>query len=152
MRPRWQPFNAPVWNQLNQLQSEMNQLIDRWGNDGRRLFGMATATFPPVNVWEEGEAIHVEAELPGLNLGDLEILVTGGNQLTLKGERKPATPDKSVRHREERSFGSFSRVLALPYPVDADKVEARFDNGVLHVTLPKHEAARPRKIVVKSGD
>jgi HSP20 family protein len=152
MRPsRWQPFNSPVWNQLQQLQSEMNHLFDRWGGEGRRFFGL-TAAYPPVNVWEENEAVHVEAELPGLNLGDLEIFVTGGNQLTIKGERKEVAPEKCVRHREERSFGSFTRMLTLPFPVDADKVEARFENGVLKVSLPKHETARPRKIVVKSSE
>jgi len=151
MRPnRWQPLTGPVWNQLQHLQSEMNHLVDRWGGDGRRFLGLAS--YPPVNVWEEGEAVHVEAELPGLNLADLEIFVTGGNQFTIKGERKPVTLEKSARHREERSFGSFTRVLTLPFPVDPDKVEARFENGVLQVKLPKHEAARPRKIVVKSGE
>lgn len=146
---RWQSFN-PVWNQLNQLQSEMNQLFDRWGTDGGRFLGNLVGAFPPVNVWEDADAVHVEAELPGLDLKDLEIYVTGGNQLTIKGERKSQLPEKGVRHREERSFGAFSRVLALPFPVNADKVEARFDNGVLVVDLPKHEAAKPRKITVKS--
>src|SRR5438876_416445 len=66
MRPtRWQPFN-PVWNQLNHLQSEMNQLFDRWGDDGRRLLGLPGG-FPAINVWEDAEAVHVEAELPGLD-------------------------------------------------------------------------------------
>ncbi len=151
MRPsRWPPFANPVWNQLQQLQSEVNHIIDRLGNDGRRAFGLNA--FPPLNAWEEADALHVEAELPGLNLSDLEIYVTGGNQLTIKGRRQQPAPEKAVWHREERNFGEFSRVLTLPYPVDADKVEARFDNGVLHVTLPKAESARPRKIVVKSGD
>jgi HSP20 family protein len=146
---RWQSFN-PVWNQLNQLQSEMNQLFDRWGNDGGRFLNNLVGAYPPVNVWEDADAVHVEAELPGLNLNDLEIYVTGGNQLTIKGERKQQVAEKCVRHREERAFGAFSRVLTLPFPVDADKVEARFENGVLLVKLPKHEAAKPRKITVKA--
>jgi HSP20 family protein len=145
---RWQSFN-PVWNQLQQLQSEMNQLFNRWGEDGGRVLGLGTA-FPPVNVWEDADTVHVEAELPGLDLKDLEIYVTGGNQLTLKGERKQNLPEKGVWHREERSFGSFTRVLTLPYPVNPDKVEARFENGVLLIKLAKHEAAKPRKITVKS--
>src|SRR5689334_14655946 len=110
---RWQHFN-PVWNQLQNLQSEMNQLFDRWSEDGGRLLGLAGG-FPPVNVWEDQEAVHVEAELPGLNLNDLEIYVTGGNQLTIKGERKQELPDKSVRHRQERAYGTFARVLTLPF-------------------------------------
>jgi HSP20 family protein len=144
---RWQAFN-PVWNQVGQLQAEMNQLFDRLGGDSRRFLGLAA--YPPVNVWEEADVVHVEAELPGLDLNDLEIFVTGGNQLTIKGERKSQTSPQGVKHREERVTGAFTRVLALPFPVDADKVEARFENGVLHVTLPKHESARPRKIHVKA--
>lgn len=143
---RWQSFN-PVWNQLQQVQDEMNRLFDRWGN-GNVLSG--TAGFPALNVWENGEAVHVEAELPGLDLKDVEIYVSGGNQLTIKGERKPNLPEKGVWHRQERAFGSFNRTLALPFPVDADKVDARLDNGVLHIQLTKHESARPRKIPVKA--
>jgi HSP20 family protein len=145
---RWQTFN-PVWNQLQQLQTEMNQLFDRWGTDGGRLLGLGSA-YPAVNVWEDADAVHVEAELPGLDLKDLEIYVTGGTQLTVKGDRKRTVPEKGVWHREERGFGNFTRTLTLPFQVNADKVEARFDNGVLLVTLPKHEAAKPRKIPVKS--
>jgi HSP20 family protein len=147
MRPsRWQSF-SPVWNQLHQFQDEMNRLFDRW-NHGSPYSG--PAAFPPLNVWEEGDQVCVTAELPGLNLNDLEIYVTGGNQLTLKGERKPCAPEKGVWHRQERAFGAFNRSLTLPYAVDPDKVEARLENGVLQVRLTKHESARPRKIPVKA--
>jgi HSP20 family protein len=138
----------PVWNQLNQLQQEMNRLFSRWGEDGLRWTGLAGG-YPALNVWEDAERVFVEAELPGLDLKDLEIYVTGGNQLTLKGERKANVPEKGLWHRQERGFGKFSRSLTLPFNVDADKVDARFENGVLLVTLPKHESARPRKINVK---
>jgi HSP20 family protein len=144
---RWQVAN-PVWNQLSQLQQEMNRLFSRWGDDGGRWTGLAGG-FPAMNVWEDADQVFVEAELPGLDLKDLEIYVTGGNQLTLKGERKPAAPEKGVWHRQERTFGKFARSLTLPFTVDADKVDARFENGVLLVKLPKHESARPRKIAVK---
>lgn len=82
---RWQPANT-VWNQLQQLQQEMNQLFSRWGDDGGRGLGVPGG-FPPLNVWEDGDQVYVEAELPGLNLKDLEILVTDGNQLVIKGEQ-----------------------------------------------------------------
>lgn len=145
---RWQAF-APMWNQLGQLQQEMNRVFERWGQDGGRLLGL-NVSFPAVNVWEEGDAVFVEAELPGLDLNDLEIYVTGGNQLTLKGERKQQRPDKAVWHRQERGFGAFTRQLTLPFPVDADNVDARFENGVLLVKLAKHESAKARKIQVKA--
>jgi HSP20 family protein len=144
---RWNPFGGTVWNQFQQMQQEMNRLFDRRGDN--RSWSTAGA-FPPINIWEEDEALEVEAELPGLKLEDLEIFVTGNNQLTIKGERKPAVPEKSAEHRLERSFGSFVRTLVLPFPVDDSKVEARLENGVLRIHLPKHEAARPRKIVVKA--
>ncbi len=143
---RWQSF-TPMWNQLEQFQREMNHLFDRW-NDGGRAGGVAT--FPAVNVWEEGDEVLVEAELPGLDLKDLEIYVSGGNQLTVKGERKPLNPEKGVWHRQERAYGHFTRSLTMPFPVDADKVDARLENGVLLVRLAKHESARPRKIQVKA--
>lgn len=134
----------PVLNQLQQFQGEMNRLFDRWGEDGIRQ-----ANFPHINVWEDGDALRLEAELPGLKLEEIEIYVTGNSQLTLKGERKPTVPEKSVRHRQERGFGKFVRTLTLPFAVDPNNVDARFENGVLQINLAKHESAKARKIVVK---
>jgi HSP20 family protein len=140
---RWQPFQ-PVSNVLSQFQNEINRLFDRWGDDPNRA-----AVAPLINAWEAGDEIFLEAELPGLELNELEIYVSGGNQLTIKGQRKPPTVNKGVWHRQERPFGAFNRTLTLPFAVDADKVEARLENGVLTVKLAKHESARPRKIAVK---
>jgi HSP20 family protein len=128
------------------LQAEMNRLFNRWGDGNAR----GAETFPAVNIWEEGDAVFLEAELPGLDRNDLEIYVTGGNQLTIKGERKPVVPEKGVRHRQERGYGTFVRVLTLPFPVNSEKVEAHFENGVLNLKLAKHESAKPRKITVKA--
>jgi HSP20 family protein len=132
----------------------MNRLFDRWNGDrwnGDRGWQRSfSGTYPALNVWEDAEHVFVEAELPGLSLKDLEIYVTGGNQLTLKGERRFDLPQKGVWHRQERGQGAFTRSLTLPFAVDADKVEARFENGVLFVQLPKHASAKPRKINVKS--
>jgi len=144
MRHRWQPYQQ-MWDQLQQLQGEMNRLFDRWtGAAG------TPDVYPSFNAWEEDDTLVLEAELPGLDLKDLEIYVTGGNQLTVKGQRQPPKPERGVWHRQERQFGSFARTLTLPYPVDAEKVDARLENGILTVRLAKHESARPRKIPVKS--
>ena len=145
---RWNPFGAGWLNQVQQLQSEMNRLFDRWGEGGRGPFD--AAVFPAINVFEEENAFTAEAELPGLDLKDIEIYVTGQSQLTIKGERKLPAPEKSVQHRQERSFGKFVRTLTLPSPVDEAKVEARLENGVLTIRLPKHERAKPRRIAIKA--
>jgi HSP20 family protein len=147
--PRLQSFN-PVWNQLQQLQGEMNRLFERW-NDPRTREPGHVAGFPPVNMSEDTDSLYVEAELPGLDLKDLEIYVTGDNQLTIKGERKHSLPEKGVWHRQERSYGGFVRTLTLPYDVNRDNVDARFENGLLFVKLAKADSAKPRKIVVR-GD
>jgi HSP20 family protein len=146
---RWQPFQTQgsLWDQLHQFQSEMNRLFDRWGSTGARALGLGG--YPAINAYEDKDTIHVQAELPGMQLNDLEIYVTGGNQLTIKGQRKPPQLDKGIWHRQERGFGNFVRTLTLPYVVDADKVEARFENGVLRVNLERHESSKPRKIQIR---
>jgi len=135
----------PVWRSLHEMQHEVNRVFDRWGG---HTFGLVES--PAVNLWEENEAVVLEAELPGLELQDLEIFVTGHNQLTIKGERKAPVVDKGTQHRQERGFGKFTRLITLPFAVDENNVEARFENGVLKVRLPKHESAKPRKIAIKS--
>jgi len=143
---RWRPYG---WNQLGHFQNQVSNLFERLNLD-RVNWPVLAQSYPPVNVWEEGDTVHAEAELPGMELANLELYVTEGNQLTIQGERQPAKPEKGVWHRQERGFGKFSRVVQLPVMVDADKVEAHFDNGVLHVTLPKSEAAKARRITVKA--
>jgi HSP20 family protein len=138
-----------AWNQLQNLQSEMNRLLDRWSGEVSQ--GLGSAAYPAITLWEDADSVHVEAELPGVEQNDLEVYVTGGNQFTIKGERKPNAPEKGIWHRQERGFGKFSRVLTLPFEVNQDKVDARLEAGVLHVRMPKHEAAKPRKIIVKGG-
>jgi HSP20 family protein len=142
---RWQGF-SPVAQQLQEFQGEVNRLLDHWVG-GR---SPAATAYPPLNVWEEGDNVHVEAELPGLDAGSLEVFVAEGNQLTIKGDRKKAAPENGVWHRQERNAGAFSRTVALPFLVDPNQVDARLENGVLHVQLAKHESARPRKINVKA--
>ncbi|HZT80279.1 MAG TPA: Hsp20/alpha crystallin family protein [Gemmataceae bacterium] len=145
---RWQPY-ADLWGKMSQLRDEMDRLFESFGLGDGGWPTLAVA-YPAVNVWDDSDHVYAEAELPGMELNDLEIYVTGGNQLTIKGERKPWTPGQGVWHRQERGFGSFSRLIELPYDVDAERVEARFHNGVLTITMPKSEAAKPRKITVKT--
>jgi HSP20 family protein len=145
---RWSPFSN-LWSEMDRLQREMNQLFSDWGVDQTGWRSLAT-TYPALNIWEDADHLYVEAELPGLKLEDLVIHVTQGNQLSIQGERRPCGPEKGVWHRQERGFGKFARTVTLPIPVDADKVVARFEHGVLSLTLPKSEAAKPRRIPVKA--
>jgi HSP20 family protein len=143
---RWHSFED-MRSDMNRLRQEMDRLFGRSvGNGGR-----SSAVFPALNVWEDAENLYAEAELPGLALEDLEIYVHGGNVLVIQGERKKPQLEGGVWHREERGYGSFSRSFELPYPVDADKVEAQFKQGILTVTMPKQEQAKPRRIEVKSN-
>jgi HSP20 family protein len=144
---RWEPYTG-LWSELNRFHDQMNRLFDSYGLGSS--WPAFAAAYPPVNVWEDADNVYAEAELPGMDLGDLEIYVTGGDQLTIKGERKQPALEKGVWLRQERAFGSFARVLTLPADVDPDKVEARFNSGVLTITMPKSEEAKPRKIAVKA--
>jgi HSP20 family protein len=138
-----------LWASFDHLHGEMDRLLEGWGVDLPRQLALA-ATFPPVNVWEDADAFHVEAELPGQTQEQLHVAVTHRNQVTIQGERLVQDADKGRWHRRERGFGRFQRVLKLPAPVDADKVDAKLENGLLRVTLPKAEEAKPRRISVKA--
>jgi HSP20 family protein len=115
--------------------------------------------FPAVNVRESGEAVTIEAELPGLDAGDVEISVAG-EELVLKGSRPGARPagngeaepePKVTWHRRERGSGAFERRITLPVAVDAARVDARLADGVLTITCPKAPEAQPRRVEVRSA-
>ena len=148
---RWEPFRELRHEprQMRRFQRAMDRLFGRWGIDFPEWSALAVS-YPPVNLWEDDDFVYAEAELPGLKLPDLEITVTADNRLTLKGKREPAAPEKVEWHRQERGFGGFERTIELPVSVDAGKVEARLDNGVLTIKLAKNPAAKPKKIPVKA--
>lgn len=142
---RWM---APVvpWNEMRRFREEMGRLFETLGSEWPAL----AASYPLLRVWLDDNHVYLEAELPGTDMSDLEIYVTRSDQLTIKGERKPPQVEKATWRRQERGFGVFNRVLTLPVPVDADKVEAHLINGILTVRLPKSKAARPKRIPVKA--
>jgi HSP20 family protein len=134
---------------MNRLQEEMEQWLRRTGRNDPRRF--AHSVYPPLNLWEDDNNLYVEAELPELELSDLEIIVNGDNQLSIKGERKQPERENGTWHRQERGHGKFSRAGELPQYVDSEKVTAEFKHGVLTITLPKREEAKARLIEVKAG-
>jgi HSP20 family protein len=127
---------------MNRFQDEFNRAFKRSG-------GWAKVG-PPVNVWVDEYAVFVETDLPGIDPAKLEISVSEGNRLSIEGERVQIELPNAVWHRQERGHGTFVRELTLPTLVDADKFEASYEAGVLRLTLPKAEAAKPRKITVRS--
>jgi HSP20 family protein len=103
--------------------------------------------YPALNVWEDGDTVFVEAEVPGLKSEDFDIAVMG-NELTIRGQRGEPKREGAAYHRQERGVGQFNRVLLLPVEVDANRVEASLSDGVLLIKLPKAESAKPKKIKV----
>ncbi|HEY1064676.1 MAG TPA: Hsp20/alpha crystallin family protein [Pirellulales bacterium] len=134
--------------------SLLRREMDQWLHGLNRAVGNPAPTsggvFPALNVWDAGEAFHVEAELPGLKWDELDVSVLG-NELTLSGNYPAKSQENATYHRRERGVGSFKRVLKLPTEVNAEKVEAELSAGVLKLVLPKAEAAKPRKIEVRQG-
>ena len=137
---------------LHQLREELDrQFPVLWDTLSGRFPQLAARPFPALNVWEEKDHFCAEAEVPGFKNEDLDISVVG-NELTIKGNRQEPSPEKETTfHRRERGVGTFTRVVRLPVEIDAAHVEANLRDGVLTVTLPKSEAARPRKINVQTS-
>lgn len=118
---------------------------------GRTLSRDKTQRFPAVNYLSKGYDAVVTAEIPGVEPGDINISVEG-KILTISGERKTEElREGETCHRSERQQGRFKRSLELPFEVESSKVEARFENGVLIITLPRTEAGKPRKIEISNN-
>lgn len=143
--PRWTPFFAQTVNNFDHV---MKQLFQDFRADVRAR-PVLSPDFPLLNLWEDDDHLYVEAELPGVAADQLVVHVNQGNLLTLEGERQPTAELKGDWLRQERGFGKFSRVVELPVAIDSEKVEARFEQGVLSLKLPKAAAAKPRRIPVQ---
>ncbi|HVL89510.1 MAG TPA: Hsp20/alpha crystallin family protein [Actinomycetota bacterium] len=140
---KWDPFRD-----LLGIQTEMTRLFDRaYGDNGTG----ARMWAPPVDIAETPDGYRVVIELPGFGPDQVDVTVTDG-ALTVKGERKFYTDvAEESFHRVERRFGAFQRTVALPTQVQADRIEASFDNGLLTIDVPKAEAVKPRRIEIKAG-
>lgn len=132
-----EPFGE-IWGEVNRISDEMN-----------RLFGRAPGQFPG-NLWSDEHNVYAEFDLPDVDPSKLDVTVTEGTKLSITGERPAPEETGAVWVRQERPFGTFSREVTLPVLVNADKVTAAYENGVLKLTLPKSEAAKPRKIAVSA--
>jgi HSP20 family protein len=135
---------------LMRLQNDMNRLFDNFFDDGPTSHRPYSQSYPAMNLWEDGDAAWIESELPAVTLEDLDISVAG-KEITISGKRNIAEQKDASWHRRERSYGSFTRTMTLPWEIDADKVEAHLRDGVLTVKLPKCESCKPRKVKILSA-
>ena len=133
----------------------MLDAIDRlnwWTRQVDQLWNGAAAAepaaSPALNLWEDGDTFHAEAELPGFKIEDLDLAVAG-SELRIRGRRETPAGKTWAVHRRERPSGEFSRTITFPAEIDADRVQAALQDGVLRVTLPKAPSAKPRRIDVK---
>jgi HSP20 family protein len=139
---------------LFQTWRRMNRILDDtvaprgWSGENGAL---TTAWVPACDIAEDPAMLRVTLEVPGVRAEDVKVNLEN-NVLTISGEKRQETEDKTERfHRYERSYGAFERSFTLPSTVDADRIKARVDNGVLVVEIPKVEKARPREIPVAAG-
>lgn len=126
--------------------------IERFASDiwkSRTPVVYSTHMHPRLDMYEEKDEMVMKAELPGIQKEDISISLESGC-LTIKAEKKqPEMPEDANYYSCERCFGTYSRSVSLPFPVDADKVSATFENGLLEIRLPKAEEAKPKQIEVK---
>jgi HSP20 family protein len=142
-------FSGYRFSDLHDEMARASREMSRWFDHFRGTEGCG-CVFPPVNVYDEGESYTVRAEIPGVDPQELEIKATARN-LTIKGERQPLSRDDKVSyHRRERDHGVFNRSIALPQPIDPDKIVAAYENGVLELTLPKADEVRARRIEISN--
>jgi HSP20 family protein len=146
-RPRW---GITPWRPLRELEEWERRFDDLLGRPLWRLPVEERGWMPAVDIFEKEDKFVVKAELPGIKEDDIHVSVVG-DTLSIKGEKKTETEVKEEDYyRSERSYGSFCRSIPLPSNVDADKIEASFEDGVLEVALPKSAKVKPKKIAVSA--
>jgi HSP20 family protein len=142
-RERWEPFRDAT-----EIQQEMNRLFDNFFGRPSAVATAERVWLPLCDMYETKDDLHVTFELPGVREKEVSVAITG-DVLTVKGERKWDRELKDENyHRLERVYGKFERAVPLPVPVQADKVKATYRDGVLEITLPKAEEAKPKEIKI----
>ena len=142
--------NAQSTAAADAVGSRINRLLNDAfvGLDWQYRDSAGASWVPPVDIFEDTEAIRIMAELPGVRPADVKISLEG-NVLTIHGQKQQVAEERIERvHRYERTYGVFERTFSLPASVEANKIKAQYDVGVLTITLPKVERARPRQIQV----
>jgi HSP20 family protein len=140
-------FESSV-SEFDQIRREMLRLLDATTDDVGLSSGVGV--FPPLNVTQDDDNFFVRAEIPGIKPAELSISALR-NRVSIAGKREiPREHERVSYHRKERPEGAFNRAVTLPTEVDAERVEARYADGILTLTLPKAEQAKPRQIAVRT--
>lgn len=134
---------------LRRLNSVLDEAFSTWPFQSEENGALTSAWIPACDVFEDKNAVKIVAEVPGVRPEDVKLSIEN-NLLTIRGEKKQQAEENSERvHRYERSYGTFERTFSLPTTVDPDRIDASYTHGILTVTIPKAERARPREIPVK---
>jgi HSP20 family protein len=142
------PTFESSYSDFDQVRREMLRLLDASTGDGAPDAG--AGVFPPMNITQDDENFYLRAEIPGIKPAELSISALR-NRVAISGRREiPREHERVSYHRKERSEGAFNRAVTLPMEVDAERVDARYADGILTLTLPKAEQAKPRQIAVRS--
>ncbi len=148
---RWQRPETTVWpgfGRLTNLRDEIDRLFEAPLAEFARASQLMSGWTPALDLYEDKDNIFVKVELPGMKREEIEVSLHEG-MLSISGERKSESKHKDAEvYRTERFFGRFQRTITLPAPVAGDKVKGQYKDGVLTVTLPKAEEAKPKRIDV----
>ena len=143
---RWEPFR-----EFSTLQDRMNRLFRETQGNSQDESLTSSSFAPAVDVYEDEHNVTLKIEVPGIDEKAIDVRIEN-NTLTVHGERKIEKEEKEENYRRvERQYGSFTRTFNLPPSVDAEKVQADYDKGVLKITLPKKAEAKPKQIRVNVG-
>jgi HSP20 family protein len=142
----WGSFDTSLFDEFRRLEGEMDQLFGR-GSLPAGIRAMRRGAFPPINVGATPERVDVYLFAAGLDPKSLDISIQQ-NLLAVSGERKVPVDEAADYYRQERFDGEFRRVITLPDDVNPDRVEAKYRDGVLQITVQRREAVRPRQITV----
>ncbi|KVO08664.1 Hsp20/alpha crystallin family protein [Burkholderia ubonensis] len=141
-------FGTDLFSEFDRLQQQMAQLF---GGFPSSIRAGRLGAFPQINIGATDESIEIVAFAPGINATELDVSIDKG-LLTISGERKSTQPDTGSETRtyaQERFAGAFRRVIELPDTADPDKVQARYENGCLSISVGKRESSKPRAIAVQ---
>ena len=144
---RTRRFNVPAVDALATVQREMENLFGRVLNETSDSNGATRGWRAPVAMWDDADKVFLEIEIPGVTKDSLDLTVHNG-MMRISGERKAPEGERNY-WVNDRTYGPFDRTIALPEDVDADNIDARLADGVLHIVLSKHPEAQPKKITVK---